>query len=91
MRRGWRISGANWPRRPMPARRPTRRPTRCGAVLDPAHEAQRALLDQALGDAARPLQRYRCAACGFEAQHYFWQCPGCLNWDTYPPVRLEDQ
>ena len=28
---------------------------------------------------AKPLQRYRCAACGFEAQHYFWQCPGCLE------------
>jgi hypothetical protein len=40
--------------------------------------------------AAKPLQRYRCAACGFEAQHYFWQCPGCLNWDSYPPQRLED-
>ena len=34
--------------------------------------------------------RYRCAACGFEAEHYFWQCPGCLGWDTYPPQRLED-
>ncbi len=41
--------------------------------------------------AAKPLQRYRCAACGFEAQHYFWQCPGCLCWDSYPPQRLEDQ
>ena len=36
------------------------------------------------------LHRYRCAACGFEAQHYFWQCPGCLSWDSYPPQRLED-
>ena len=44
----------------------------------------------AVGRAAQPLHRYRCAACGFEAQHYFWQCPGCLNWDTYPPQRLED-
>ena len=34
---------------------------------------------------ARPLQRYRCAACGFEAQHFFWHCPGCLSWDSYPP------
>jgi lipopolysaccharide biosynthesis regulator YciM len=40
--------------------------------------------------AAKPLQRYRCAACGFEAQHYFWQCPGCLNWDSYPPQRIEE-
>ena len=47
-------------------------------------------LREAIGRAAKPLQRYRCAACGFEAQHYFWQCPGCLSWDTYPPQRLED-
>jgi lipopolysaccharide biosynthesis regulator YciM len=47
-------------------------------------------LRDALGLAARPLQRYRCAACGFEAHHYFWQCPGCLSWDSYPPRRLED-
>jgi lipopolysaccharide assembly protein B len=47
-------------------------------------------LRDALSRAARPLQRYRCAACGFEAQLYFWQCPGCLNWDSYPPQRLED-
>jgi hypothetical protein len=39
--------------------------------------------------AAKPLQRYRCAACGFEAQHYFWQCPGCLSWDSYPPQRID--
>jgi len=44
----------------------------------------------AVAQAAKPLQRYRCAACGFEAQHYFWQCPGCLNWDSYPPQRLEN-
>ena len=50
----------------------------------------RSLIDQALAVAAKPLQRYRCAACGFEAQHYFWQCPGCLSWDSYPPQRLED-
>jgi lipopolysaccharide biosynthesis regulator YciM len=48
-------------------------------------------IDAAIARAAKPLQRYRCAACGFEAQHYFWQCPGCLGWDTYPPQRLEDQ
>ena len=47
-------------------------------------------LGEAIGRAAKPLQRYRCAACGFEAQYYFWQCPGCLNWDSYPPQRLED-
>lgn len=53
-------------------------------------ESETGTLRDAIGRAARPLQRYRCAACGFEAQHYFWQCPGCLGWDTYPPQRLED-
>ncbi len=48
-------------------------------------------LAAAIKRAGRPLHRYRCAACGFEAEHYFWQCPGCLGWDTYPPIRLEDQ
>jgi lipopolysaccharide assembly protein B len=40
--------------------------------------------------AAKPLHRYRCAACGFEAEHYFWQCPGCLGWDTFPAVKIEE-
>jgi lipopolysaccharide biosynthesis regulator YciM len=48
-------------------------------------------VQQALDRSAKPLQRYRCAACGFEAQRYFWQCPGCLNWDSYPPQRIEEQ
>jgi lipopolysaccharide biosynthesis regulator YciM len=48
-------------------------------------------LRHALTTAAKPLQRYRCAACGFEAQHWFWQCPGCLGWDSYPPRRIEEQ
>jgi lipopolysaccharide biosynthesis regulator YciM len=49
-----------------------------------------AAVREAVGRAARPLQRYRCAACGFEAHHYFWQCPGCLSWDSYPPQRIEE-
>jgi lipopolysaccharide biosynthesis regulator YciM len=53
-------------------------------------EEEAPLVAAALDRAARPLQRYRCAACGFEAQHYFWQCPGCLSWDTYPPRHVEE-
>ncbi|WP_457390102.1 lipopolysaccharide assembly protein LapB [Roseateles sp. P5_E1] len=54
----------------------------------PADEA--APMIQTLEKAAKPLQRYRCAACGFEAAHYFWQCPACLNWDSYPPQPIEE-
>jgi lipopolysaccharide assembly protein B len=46
-------------------------------------------LRQAVARSAGPLQRYRCAACGFEAQRYFWQCPGCLTWDSYPTQRID--
>jgi lipopolysaccharide biosynthesis regulator YciM len=55
-----------------------------------ADDAEVQSIEAAISRAAKPLQRYRCAACGFEAQNYFWQCPGCLNWDTYPTQRLED-
>ncbi|HET8870920.1 MAG TPA: lipopolysaccharide assembly protein LapB [Aquabacterium sp.] len=57
----------------------------------PLDKAEIEKLQSAMSTAAKPLQRYRCAACGFEGQHYFWQCPGCQGWDTYPPRRLEDQ
>jgi lipopolysaccharide biosynthesis regulator YciM len=58
------------------------------APEDWTDEARAALRD-AVARAARPLQRYRCANCGFEAQNYFWQCPGCLSWDSYPPQRID--
>jgi lipopolysaccharide biosynthesis regulator YciM len=54
-------------------------------------DAARAAVRDAVARAARPLQRYRCAACGFEAQRHFWQCPGCLSWDSFPPQRIEEQ
>ncbi|MCE2907824.1 MAG: lipopolysaccharide assembly protein LapB, partial [Burkholderiaceae bacterium] len=46
-------------------------------------------LREAVARAARPLQRYRCASCGFDAQRHFWQCPGCLTWDSFPPQRSD--
>ena len=52
-------------------------------------QAARQGLRDAVSRAARPTQRYRCAACGFEAQRYFWQCPGCLSWDSFPPQQIE--
>jgi lipopolysaccharide biosynthesis regulator YciM len=54
-------------------------------------EGSMAALHTAVEKASRPLQRYRCAACGFEATQHFWQCPGCLSWDSTPPLRIEEQ
>ncbi|KWT66049.1 MULTISPECIES: lipopolysaccharide assembly protein LapB [unclassified Variovorax] len=55
-----------------------------------AHEQYRQPVQRALDQATRPLMRYRCAACGFEAHQHFWHCPGCQAWDSYPPRRVEE-
>ena len=47
-------------------------------------------VQRALDHAVKPLSRYRCMACGFEATRYFWQCPGCQAWDSYPARRIEE-
>lgn len=47
-------------------------------------------VQRALDHAIKPLLRYRCAACGFEATQHFWQCPGCQTWDSYPAKRVEE-
>lgn len=54
------------------------------------HEQFHPQVQRALDNAVRPLTRYRCAACGFEAKQHFWQCPGCQAWDSYPARRVEE-
>jgi lipopolysaccharide biosynthesis regulator YciM len=54
------------------------------------HEQFHPDVQRALDHAVKPLTRYRCAACGFESKQYFWQCPGCQAWDSYPPRRVEE-
>ncbi|HEX5697224.1 MAG TPA: lipopolysaccharide assembly protein LapB, partial [Rhodoferax sp.] len=54
------------------------------------HEQFHPQVQRALDHATRPLLRYRCAACGFEASQHFWQCPGCQTWDSYPARRVEE-
>jgi lipopolysaccharide biosynthesis regulator YciM len=38
----------------------------------------------------RRLARYRCENCGFKARQFYWQCPACSGWETYPPRRSEE-
>ena len=58
-----------------------------GEKLEDEHH--RALIQRAMDQATKPLMRYRCAACGFEATQHFWHCPGCQAWDSYPVRRIE--
>ena len=60
------------------------------AGADLGADDTRAPVQKALEQASRPLARYRCAACGFEAKEHFWHCPGCQAWDSYPPRRVEE-
>ena len=36
------------------------------------------------------LARYQCSHCGFKARQFYWHCPGCSRWDSYPPRRTEE-
>lgn len=36
------------------------------------------------------LARYQCSHCGFKARQFYWHCPGCSRWETYPPRRAEE-
>jgi lipopolysaccharide biosynthesis regulator YciM len=54
------------------------------------NEQPHGLVQRALDQATKPLMRYRCAACGFEASQHFWHCPGCQAWDSYPARRIEE-
>jgi lipopolysaccharide biosynthesis regulator YciM len=38
----------------------------------------------------RRLARFRCENCGFKARQFYWHCPGCGGWETYPPKRSEE-
>lgn len=64
--------------------------TRWIANAPPAEASTPPVVQRAFEHATKPLTRYRCAACGFEAKQHFWQCPGCQAWDTYPARRVEE-
>lgn len=31
------------------------------------------------------LAVYLCSSCGFKAKQFYWQCPACGGWETFPP------
>ncbi len=39
---------------------------------------------------AQALAVYLCGNCGFKARQFFWQCPACGGWETYPPRRTAE-
>jgi lipopolysaccharide biosynthesis regulator YciM len=39
---------------------------------------------------AQRVALYHCESCGFKARQYFWHCPACGNWETFPPHKQEE-
>jgi len=39
---------------------------------------------------AQALSVYLCGNCGFKARQFYWQCPACGGWETFPPRRTAE-
>jgi len=48
------------------------------------------LVKQLIHGHTRRVARYRCDTCGFKARQFYWRCPACGGWETYPPRRTEE-
>ena len=36
------------------------------------------------------LAVYLCKQCGFKAKQFYWHCPACGGWETFPPRRTAE-
>jgi len=69
----------------------TRTARQTQALPSLAQSADLGLLHSLIRRHTQLLDRYACRQCGFQARHFYWQCPGCHAWETYTPRRLEEQ
>ncbi|MDR2015104.1 MAG: lipopolysaccharide assembly protein LapB [Azoarcus sp.] len=54
------------------------------------HRSDIELVKQLIHGHTRRVARYRCDTCGFKARQFYWRCPACGGWETYPPLRTEE-
>ena len=59
------------------------------AKADPSDEQVKLLADITARQ-SKLVSRYQCRHCGFLAHTFCWQCPGCEQWDTFPPLRVDE-
>ncbi len=59
-------------------------------VAPPERRADLELIKNLIHNHTRRVARYRCDACGFKARQFYWRCPACGGWETYPPKRTEE-
>jgi len=56
----------------------------------PESRSELSLVKNLVHGYTQKMARYQCEHCGFRARQYYWQCPGCSQWETYPPRRTEE-
>lgn len=59
-------------------------------VAPPEVRPELSMVKSLVNSHAQKLGRYQCSHCGFKAKQFYWQCPGCNRWETYPPRRTEE-
>ncbi len=59
-------------------------------VAPPEQRADLELVKNLIHHHTRKVARYRCDSCGFKARQFYWRCPGCGTWESYPPKRTEE-
>lgn len=59
-------------------------------IVPPEVRPDLAMVKNLVHGYAAKLARYQCNHCGFKARQFYWQCPGCSQWETYPPRRTEE-
>lgn len=60
------------------------------AITAPEQVPELELVKTLLHQQTRRLARFTCSQCGFKARQFYWQCPGCRQWDTYLPRHVEE-
>ena len=59
-------------------------------LAPPEGRADLELVKNLIHNHTRKVARYRCDSCGFKARQFYWRCPGCGAWESYPPRRTEE-
>ncbi len=59
-------------------------------MAPPERRADLNLIKNLVHNHTRRVARYRCDCCGFKARQFYWRCPACGGWESYPPKRTEE-
>ena len=53
----------------------------------PERRADLQLMKDLVHSHSSRLALYQCTHCGFKARQFYWHCPACGGWETFPPRR----